>query len=139
MAAVYIIAGVTIFVATLFLDLKTDLKLWRAEKPIDHKRGALVRLVGLIPAVILVGWVPFHNVWTFISITMFFLFTYWTIFDGMFNIKRSFGWWTTGSDDPDDAKLDNILQRMTVKEQKWLKIGGIVLFLVCAIIIETTK
>lgn len=112
--------GFLIFIGVLVYDLKTDLTLWREEKPIDHKRGVILRLLGLIPAIILIGWPS----------CVFVGFLYWFLFDGYFNTERGFDWWFTGSDDKDDARSDDFLQRISLTQHKLVKIGGIILGLI---------
>lgn len=112
-----ILLGILLFIVTLVYDLYTDLKLWKEDKPIDHIRGSILRAIGLIPAILLIGWPSF----------LFVLALYWLLFDGLFNLKRNFGWWFTGSDDEDDAKTDDLLQKLKVNQQKALKFGLILI------------
>lgn len=112
-----LLLGFILFVGTLVYDLKTDLALWKEGKPINHKRGLILRLLGLIPAILLIGWPSF----------LFVGFLYWFLFDGYFNTERNFDWWFTGSDDKDDAKTDDFLQKLTLRQHKLVKIGGIIL------------
>ena len=48
----------------------------------------------------------------------------WLMFDGFYNLVRSFNWWFTGSNDPDDAKTDNFLQGLKLWQHVVIKIGG---------------
>ena len=52
----------------------------------------------------------------------------WLFFDGLYNKVRGFNWWFTGSNDPDDAKTDNFLQRLKLWQHVVIKIGGLALF-----------
>lgn len=123
---ILIILGVAIFVATLLYDLYTDIKLWKEDKPVKHTKGTILRCIGLIPAIILIGWPSIMLVG----------FAYWLLFDGLFNTRRGFNWWFTGSDDPDDAKMDNLLQTLTLLQHKALKIGGLGIGLILYLIIN---
>ena len=53
----------------------------------------------------------------------------WFMFDGLYNILRNYNWWFTGSNDPDDAKTDNFLQRLKLWQHVVIKIGGLALFI----------
>lgn len=105
-----------IFSATLAVDLYTDIRRWKKNQPVSHTRGAILRLVGLIPVIYLLTWPS----------APFVCFLYWFLFDGLYNTFRKFGWWFTGSDDKDDAKLDNFLQGLKVRQIKVIKVGGMV-------------
>lgn len=50
------IISLIIFVVVLIIDIVTDYRLWSKGKPVKHFSGAILRIVGLIPAVILGGW-----------------------------------------------------------------------------------
>lgn len=62
-------------------------------------------------------------------------FAWWLLFDGLLNYSNGKGWWYTGTDDHRDADTDNFLQLLTLREQKIVKIGGIVLFLTLYILL----
>lgn len=123
--------GIIIFVITLVIDLYTDLWRWRHKMTINHTRGVLLRAIGLIPSIYLlsspIGWT---------TVAMLFLvgFVYWFLFDGLFNLLRGYKWWSTGTDDPDDAQTDNFLQSLTLWQHIGVKIGGIVFFTILYIL-----
>lgn len=105
-----ILAGTLCFLAVLAVDVYTDLR-----KKVNHKRGALLRSLGLVPSTIFLS-LGYGDFWwgLFLSIVMQF-FVFWLLFDGLYNTFRKFGWFFQGSDDKDDAVLDEI--------PKWLSIG----------------
>jgi hypothetical protein len=110
-------AAILIFLLTLAIDIWTDYKFWKRNIPVDHTRGAILRLIGLVPVLFLLGWYSIPLVG----------FAYWILFDGIYNLARGFKWWFTGSDDKDDAMLDNLLQKLTERQQEILKIGGLLI------------
>jgi hypothetical protein len=119
----YFIA-ILLFILTIGIDLYTDYKIWKKDepikKPVNHLRGSLLRLIGLVPAIILLGWVSLFLIG----------FLYWFLFDGLFNRIRKFDWWFTGSDGIKDAKSDNFIRKLKVWQHQTIKITGIVLSLV---------
>lgn len=62
-------------------------------------------------------------------------FVWWTGFDGWFNNIRRFNWWYNGTDDPEDAKTDDILQGMELWQHIALKLGGTLIFITLYIIL----
>jgi hypothetical protein len=115
--------AIVLFCLTLGIDLYTDIDRWKENMAVNHKRGALLRLIGLVPVCIILGWkfVPLVG------------FLYWFLFDGLYNVWRGFNWWFTGSDDADDATTDNILQQIP----NWLhiitKTVGIILSIIIVV------
>jgi len=71
--------GIIIFVITLAVDLATDYLLWLHKKPVNHFRGALLRLTGLIPSVLLMpgNWILAAGMEGFL---------YLILFNGLFGI-----------------------------------------------------
>ena len=61
-------------------------------------------------------------------------FFIWIFFDGLYNLSRGYNWWFTGTDDPDDAAMDNFLQKLTLNQHKSIKIFGFLLFTILYII-----
>jgi len=113
------------FVAVLAWDVLTDYRKWLKGHGVAHAKEAWIRCLLLIPAIVLFTIAHKGNSWTSLlySVAMCF-FVFWTLFDGLYNVLRGFGWWFTGSDDEEDADTDNFLQSIP----KWLhiliKLGG---------------
>lgn len=86
----------TAVILTLLLavDLVTDYRLYLQKKGPNHKRGALLRLIGFIPAVWVGGWWAAGLV-----------FTYWFMFDDIWMLL-SRGYWVGKS-----AMLDKLQRR----------------------------
>ena len=105
--------GIFIAILTITVDLATDYRKWLKQKPVNHVWGAILRMAGLAPALYLMGW----------EYTLLVLSVYWFAFDGLYNTLRGFGWWFTGSDDPDDAQTDNLIQQLKQWQHIALKVG----------------
>lgn len=91
----------------------------------------LFRSIGMIPSFCLL-YFPVdsisvaHIFLKFITVSFMLAFWWWEFFDGLLNYARNKPWRFNGSDDPDDAKTDDILQGMTPGEQGMLKWGLII-------------
>lgn len=108
---------------------------WKKGKPINHPKEAGI-VGGLLTVAALIFWLEIPSKYyqlitketalrAWISFVLCWLmvgFSFWTLFDGLFNIIRRYHWNFTGSVDPDDAKLD-ILQR----KYKWLWVAKIII------------
>jgi hypothetical protein len=114
-----IIYAIILLAATLTIDLATDYRRWLRGKPINHKRGAVLRLIGLIPAVVLLSW--HGSLWLIIAATLMTGLLYMNLFDGLFNILRGFPWFYAGSNGPEDGVIENLLQ-----EYQWLQVVKII-------------
>jgi hypothetical protein len=106
-----IITGIFLVIATLGIDVFTDVRLFYKKKRVNHFRGALLRLIGLIPAVYLLGWlsIPMIGFW------------YMTLFNGVYNLFIGQRWEFVGT----TAKLDRIQRK-----HNWLryvKYAGLIL------------
>lgn len=67
------ILGLIIYIATLVIDIVTDYNVWLHKRTVNHYRGALLRLIGLVPAMWLLRW------WG-----LGLLFSYWMLMDSIF-------------------------------------------------------
>ena len=118
-----------LFFAVLFYKLHYDINKWRKSQPVNHPKEAAAVTFGLIPSTVLFFIATNHNWYNIIPVLLMQFFIFWTMFDGLYNIRRHFNFFFTGSDDADDAKLDNLLQRMSVSAQAILKLGGCAIFI----------
>lgn len=107
--------GILIFVLTLTIDLYTDIKRWY-KGTIDHTRGALLRLIGLVPVVLFLGWYAIPLVG----------FTYMVLFNGLLNVFMNKGWWSLGT----TAWTDKFFSRMKLWQYKAISIGGVAISLI---------
>lgn len=118
-----IIISTCIFLLVLAADLITDYRLWKKNKPVNHKVGFIIRSVGLTPIFILLGARSILLVGAL----------YFLLFDGLYNLLRGFNFWFTGSNDKDDATTDNFLQSIPLWAHIALKfaliIVGVIIFI----------
>jgi hypothetical protein len=130
-----IIYAVILFTATLTIDVATDYRRWLRGKPINHTRGVVLRLIGLLPAVWCLALPLPINFKVQTSAILMTGFLYMNLFDGLFNILRGFPWFYAGSNGPEDGKIENLLQKYP-----WLqavKIIGAVVAIVWYVIIKS--
>lgn len=127
-----ILLGILTFLVVLYFDVQSDYKRLTTNT-IDHKRGALVRTLALLPSfgcfyfpLDNLGWLYIFA--KFIVVTGLLVSWWWEFFDGWLNTKRGKSWRYNGSDDKDDAKTDNFLQKLTPIEQMAVKWGLIITF-----------
>lgn len=125
-----IIIAIILFLGVLCFDLISDYKKWITHRSVDHTFEAWQRAVFLVPSII--GFhlaCPNNELWILLLIVPMLFFAYWLIFDGLYNKLRGFDWWFAGSDDQDDAKLDNLQQFLGRRWSKVVKICGLLTFL----------
>ena len=108
------ILAATILFATVFLwDLITDYNKWK-KAPFDHKDKWIRGLLLLFPTMCLTVALKQHGQGLLFSI-LYSLFlvniTFWTLFDGFFNVIRKLPWNYVGLPDPWDAGLDKLQRR----------------------------
>lgn len=80
------ILAVVIFAATLAIDLFTDVRRYYQRREVNHARGVVLRLFGLVPACIFGGWY-------FIPVA---LLGYWVLFNGLYNVLTGREWFYKG-------------------------------------------
>lgn len=134
---IYTLIGIILFFIVLMWDVYSDTK----KIKIKHTKEAWIRALFLIPSFFLLV-IPFANIkWYMIllkSIVTILMIQawWWEFFDGWLNKRRGHSWRFNGSDDKDDAKSDNILQKMSPLKQALLKWGFIILFTTIYILIR---
>lgn len=134
-----ILLGILVFITVMYLDVQSDYKRLESNT-INHSRGAWLRTLGLIPAFgcfyFPLDSLTFGHIALKIFIVAGLLFSWWwEFFDGWLNLKRGKSWRYNGSDDDNDAKTDNILQKLNPTQQALLKWGLIILFTISYIIL----
>ncbi len=138
MSLVWIIICLLVAIVSFYLvlrwDVYSDVKKWHlfnttgdSKYLVKHTKEAVLRAVLLIPTSILL-FLPERSLIQIPIIIAMIIAWWWEFFDGLYNKKRGFTWRFTGSDDPDDAKSDDFLQKLTFKQQAMLKWGLIVIF-----------
>lgn len=119
---IYLIAAI-LFLSVLYWKVNRDYNLWLKDIPVKHSKSWRLLCFLLSPTVIMLA-IPLH--WLAILLTApLAAFWWWFLFDGWYNNKRKFNWWFTGSNDSDDAKTDNFLQKLKQWQHKAIKIGSI--------------
>jgi hypothetical protein len=116
-----IVIAIILFLAVLVWDLITDYEKWLIHRSVKHGKEWWVRVAALLPCIALFGW---FRLLPLAAAAFMVAMWFWLLFDGLYNVIRGYKWWFTGSDDPDDAKTDNLLQRLTLTQHILLKIGS---------------
>lgn len=123
-----IVLAILFFLVVLAFDLYSDYKKWITNRSVDHTFEAWQRGMFLVPSVLAFHMaIPDREIWSILIVPLPIFFYYWFLFDGLYNKLRGYDWWFLGSDDSDDAKLDNLLQAIGKTWGKILKIGGIII------------
>ena len=130
-----IYAAIISFFAILAWDIITDYRKWLKQRGVKHTDEAWLRVLLMIAPTILfcIAHTPAFNIWVLVNVAMMEFFLFWLLFDGFYNKIRGYGWWFAGSDDEDDAWLDNIIQAWPWMA-KIIKITGAILFVTIYII-----
>lgn len=136
-----VLIGILCFIIVLYFDIQSDYKRLNSNT-IQHKRGAFVRALVLLPSF---GcfYFPLENLqWWYILLKIVVVGCmmaawWWEFFDGLLNLKRKESWRFNGSDDPNDAKTDNLLQGLSGPQQALLKWGLITVFTTIYILLKT--
>lgn len=131
-----LLIAILLFLLVLRHDIRTDYRKWLKGLPVLHTNDALYRTLLMLPAFVFFLLAHGKGDWRLmVSIICMLFFTYWLLFDGLYNKVRGYGWWFTGSDDPDDAATDNFLQNIP----HWLHVtikltgtaGSIAAYILC--------
>lgn len=122
----YLLLGIIAFFIVLIADLHTDL---RAGENIDHKRGAILRGIGLlfslIPLTLYSKGKGVNILLAGFLSCLLIGFNYLNFFDGFYNIFRDHPWFFTGSEDGDaDAVTDNFFQSIPLWLHATIKLVG---------------
>ena len=135
-----IIAAIVLFTIPLIIKLFIDFNKWNKNQPVNHKKEWIIIAICEIPSGLLFLYpmlpifegdyfkTAFEYFYKILLIGLMVGFWFWFLFDGLYNIKRNFNWWFTGSEDADDATSDNFLQSLKKWQQIVFKIGTIILF-----------
>jgi len=130
-----IYAAVISFFAILAWDVITDYRKWLKHRGVKHTDEAWLRVLLMIAPTIFfcIAHKPHFDIWVLVNVALMQFFTFWLLFDGFYNKIRGFDWWFAGSDDEDDAWLDNIIQAWPWMA-RIIKIAGVILFITIYII-----
>lgn len=114
------IYGLSIFVLVLATDLFTDVRLYYRKRKVNHSRGAVLRIVGLVPAVYFLGWIAIPAMG----------FIYLILFNGLYNVLIGQKWGFIGT----TAKLDKWQRRN--KWFSWFKYAAAIGFTILYLIVK---
>jgi len=117
-------------IIVLVTKLVLNYRLWLKHKPVKHSREWIIMAAGCIPSIVIFT-SESRLIWLAAAplAGLMIAFFIWLFFDGLYNKLRGFNWWFTGSDDADDAKADNFLQRLKLWQHIVLKVGGLALLI----------
>lgn len=126
--------AIILTLATIVYKLRNNYSRWKQEDyTINHRKEWLLLAAANIPSIVLLT--ISAGVWyAVVPAALMIAFFIWLVFDGLYNLLRNYGWWYLGTDDPDDAKTDNFLQRLKLWQHIAAKLGGLVLFTVIYIL-----
>lgn len=117
-----IILASILFFVILYLDVHSDYKKWKENKPVKHLKEWLFRALFLVPSAILLA-LPEFSILSVIHSIGIIGFTWLLLFDGFYNKIRGFNWWFLGSKDKDDAWWDKLQRKIPLKVLKITKIS----------------
>src|SRR5690242_19156693 len=120
--------GIALAVIWFYVILRWDVFTDYKRQHIQHTKEAVKRSIFLIPSFLCLLLPVHHMLWLQIALKGIVSAgligsIWWEFFDGWLNLKRGYKWRFNGSDDPDDAKTDHFLQRLTPLQQGLLKWG----------------
>jgi hypothetical protein len=116
------------------LDIQSDYKKWKDNKPVNHLKEWIFRALFLVPSIVLLS-LPNFPFWKLITASLLEAALFWELFDGFYNKVRGFSWRFNGSKDKNDSWLDKLLYNLSPKQQMLLKWGLISIFTTLYIII----
>jgi len=129
-----ILIAIAIPVIVLVWKLYTNFQKWKKHIEPKHFKEWCIMAIACAPSILIFGhMLSLKWYYSYTIPAVFLCFFLWIFFDGLYNKMRNYGWWFTGSDDPEDAKTDNFLQSIPL----WLHItikligflGGLVLYI----------
>ena len=130
-----IILASILFLTILYLDVHSDYKKWKENKPVNHLKEWLFRALFLVPSTILLALPEFSILSVLYSVGVV-GFTWLLLFDGFYNKIRGFSWWFLGSEDLNDAWWDKFQRKIPPKILKISKIVVPLIFIICLCIYQ---
>jgi len=135
-----IILGILTFIVVMYFDVQSDYKRL-VTNTIEHKRGAIVRAIALLfPFGCFYFPLQSNDFWFILGKVIIvggmMMAWWWEFFDGWLNTKRGESWRFNGSDDENDAKTDNFLQKYSPSKQAIIKWSLIIVFTIIYIILN---
>lgn len=125
---IYLAAAIPVIV--IIVKLVLNIKAWHARKPVKHFIEWLIMAAACVPSIIIFTNESSLATWLAAGVSAGMIaFFIWLFFDGFYNVLRGYGWFFTGSDDKDDAKTDDLLQRLPLWLHIVIKIGTLIALL----------
>jgi hypothetical protein len=131
----FLVWGITLTLVLLIAKLVVDFNQWCDQKHINHKLEWII--LAILSAAPIYFFTKISVIYWWLAAMLSGLmiaFFIWIFFDGIFNKLCGHSWWFTGSDDPDDAKTDNFLQRLKLWQHVAIKIGGLAIMIILYIL-----
>jgi hypothetical protein len=137
---------IILFLIPLCLKLKDNLEKWKINATVYHGKEFISVAVAEMPAAILFC-VFSDSWWSLIVVPLVMMFWFWFLFDGFYNLLRRWWrkkmnmiyshltWWYTGTNDKNDAKSDNFLQRLKLWQHIFVKVGAIAITTILYVLI----
>ena len=120
------IIAIFIFVLVLGICLAVDYHKWLSHEDINHTIRFFYRIVFLLPTAVGLT-VQADNDWYKVLPVVYVMlgFAWVNLFDGIYNVLRSYGWYFNGSrDEQHDSKIDRFWMALPNWLEACLKIGG---------------
>jgi hypothetical protein len=120
------ILAIAIVCATIAAKLIHDYRLWLRKKPVNHSlEWVLMVLANSYPIYLFAKASTLHWIYGAILSGAMVAFFIWVVFDGLYNLVRGYHFFFTGTNDSNDAKMDNFLQSLSLWQHVAVKVGGL--------------
>jgi hypothetical protein len=120
------ILAIVIVCATIAAKLFYDYRLWLRKKPVNHSlEWVLMVLANSYPIYLFTEASTLHWIYGAILSGAMVAFFIWVVFDGLYNLVRGYHFFFTGTNDSNDAKMDNFLQSLSLWQHVAVKVGGL--------------
>jgi len=102
---------------------------WIDREKVNHRKEFWLMVAAyIVPGIMFYQYTTINYILSALIIIGMIGFWFWFLFDSIYNVIRGFKMWFTGSDDKDDAYLDNFLQSLKLWQHVAIKTGGILIF-----------
>lgn len=117
------IAAILNILLVLIVKLVLDYHKWLEYKTVRHGEEWAIMAIFSTPALTLLSiHSSLHWAIALPMSALLIAWLIWNLFDGIYNLLRSFNWWFTGSNDKDDARTDNFLQGLKLWQHVAVKL-----------------
>jgi len=121
---IWLVLGITLFIVALSFNVWLDFNIWKkqinnASNKRNHAAGAIIKTITSLPSVLMLASVSnFRWLWSLSTTGLMLLVWFNLCFDGFYNIARKEPFFWRGSEDFEDAEMDNFWQSIP----QWLHI-----------------